>query len=91
MEIPKEELITILYQFNPWWRGEKIPDLPQWNRGAFQELMQWIENLSVQRAIMLSGPRQVGKTTVLLQAIQRLIAMHVPPANILYATFDHRF
>jgi predicted AAA+ superfamily ATPase len=89
MKIPKEELITILSQFNPWWRGEKIPDLPEWNRGAFQELMQWIENPPTQRAIMLSGPRQVGKTTILLQAIQRLIASGIPSANILYATFDH--
>lgn len=89
MKIPKDELIAILSQFNPWWRREKIPDLPQWQRGAFKELMEWIENPPVQRAIMLSGPRQVGKTTLLLQAIQRLIDSGVPPANILYATFDH--
>lgn len=89
MKIPKEELIVILSQFNPWWRKEKIPDLPSWQRGTFHELMQWIENPPAQRAIMLSGPRQVGKTTLLLQAIQRLVDSGVPPANILYVTFDH--
>lgn len=89
MKIPKEELVAILSPFNPWWRGERIPDVPQWHRGAFQELMQWIENPPAQRAIMLSGPRQVGKTTLLLQAIQKLIDSGVPPANILYVTFDH--
>lgn len=89
MKIPREELVAILSQFNPWWRGEKIPDLPDWQRGTFKELMEWIETPPVQRAIMLSGPRQVGKTTLLLQAIQRLISSGVPPANILYATFDH--
>lgn len=89
MKIPKEELIAILSQFNPWWRGEKIPDVPEWHRGAFKELMQWIEAPPAHRAIMLSGPRQVGKTTLLLQAIQRLIQSGVPPANIVYATFDH--
>lgn len=89
MKIPKEELIGILSQFNPWWRGEKIPDLPEWHRGAFQELIQWIENPPTHRAIMLSGPRQVGKTTLLLQAIHRLTCSGIPPANILYATFDH--
>lgn len=51
--------------------------------------MQWIEAPPAQRAIMLSGPRQVGKTTLLLQAIQKLINAGVPPANILYVTFDH--
>lgn len=89
MKIPKEELIAILSQFNPWWKGEKIPDIPEWHRGAFQELMQWIENPPAQRAVMLTGPRQVGKTTLLLQAIQKLIHSGVPSANILYATFDH--
>ena len=38
---------------------------------------------------MLSGARQVGKTTLILQAIQQLLQEGVPPANILYATFDH--
>lgn len=89
MKIPKEELIAILSQFNPWWRGEKIPDIPLWRRGIFKELMQWIEAPPAQRAIMLSGPRQVGKTTLLLQAIQKLIDSGIPPGNILYATFDH--
>ena len=42
-----------------------------------------------QRAILLSGARQVGKTTLILQAIQELLDSGVPPGNILYATFDH--
>lgn len=89
MKIPKEELISILSQFNPWWKREKIPDLPEWHRGAFNELMDWIKAPPAHRAILLSGPRQVGKTTLLLQAIQKLIDSGVPPGNILYATFDH--
>lgn len=89
MKIPKEELIGILSQFNPWWKKESIPDLPKWHRGAFRELTQWIEHPPTHRAIMLSGPRQVGKTTLILQYIQRLIDMGAAPSNILYATFDH--
>lgn len=89
MKIPKEDLIAILSQFNPWWKGEKIPDLPEWHRGAFNELMYWVETPPAHRAVLLSGPRQVGKTTLLLQSIQKLIDSGVPPANILYATFDH--
>lgn len=89
MRIPKEELIAILSQFNPWWKREKIPDVPQWRRAVFAQLMEWIENPPTHRAILLSGPRQVGKTTLLLQAIERLIDSGVPPGNIVYATFDH--
>ncbi len=89
MKIPQEELIAILAQFNPWWRGERIPDLPDWHRSLFKELIYWIETPPAHRALMISGPRQVGKTTLLLQAIQRLIHSGVSPANILYVTFDH--
>lgn len=89
MKIDLEELIPILIQFNPWWKDEKIPDLPLWHRGAFTELMEWIEAPPAKRAVLLSGSRQVGKTTLLLQAIQKLLDSGVPPGNILYATFDH--
>lgn len=89
MKIPKEELIAILAPFNPWWRKEAILDLPVWKRSAFHELIQWVTNPPAHRAILLSGPRQVGKTTLLLQTINELIKKGTPPANILYATFDH--
>ena len=89
MKIPKEELIAILSQFNPWWRKESIPDLPSWRRAAFNELLAWIREPPAPRAVLLSGPRQVGKTTLLLQAIDDLLKEGVTPANILYATFDH--
>jgi predicted AAA+ superfamily ATPase len=89
MKISREELIPILSQFNPWWRGEKIPDLPSWHRKSFKELFRWIESPPTPRAVLLSGPRQVGKTTLLLQSIQKLLDSGTPPSNILYATFDH--
>lgn len=38
---------------------------------------------------MLSGARQVGKTTLFLQAIDELLNRGVASNNILYATFDH--
>lgn len=89
MNILKEELIAILAPLNPWWRKEKIPDLPNWKRSAYHELQMWVSNPPAHRAVMLSGPRQVGKTTLLLQTIEQLIKNGVPPGNILYVTFDH--
>ena len=41
------------------------------------------------RAVLLSGARQIGKTTLLLQAADTLLRGGVPGANVLYATFDH--
>ena len=89
MNISKAELITVLAQFNPWWRGESISDLPKWRRAAFRELHEWLINPPAPRAVLLSGARQIGKTTLMLQAAEALLRANVPPANILYATFDH--
>lgn len=86
MKISKDELIAVLSQFNPWWKGESIADLPSWHRAAFRELFQWVH---APRAILLSGARQVGKTTLILQVIEKLLKEGVSPSNILYATFDH--
>ena len=89
MRVSKEELIAVLAQFNPWWRGEPIADLSGWRRAAWRELHQWVGNPPVHRAILVSGARQVGKTTLLLQQINALLEQGVSPANIIYATFDH--
>ena len=89
MRVSKEELVAVLAQFNPWWRGEAIADLPKWRRAAFRELHAWLAAPPAPRAVMLSGARQIGKTTLMLQAADALLRVGVPAANILYATFDH--
>lgn len=89
MLVSKDALVTVLGQFNPWWRGEPIADLPGWKRAAFRELFAWTTSPPAPRAVLLSGARQVGKTTLLMQAADRLLKQGVPAANILYATFDH--
>ena len=89
MKIPKEELTSVLAQFTPWWREEKIFDLPPWKRAVFTEIEQWVIDPPAHRAVMLSGPRQVGKTTLVLQMIETLLSQGVKPGKILYVTFDH--
>lgn len=89
MQVSKEELVAVLAQFNPWWRGDAIADLPNWRRAAFRELLGWMTKPPAPRAVLLSGARQIGKTTLLLQAAEAMLRAGVPAANILYATFDH--
>jgi predicted AAA+ superfamily ATPase len=83
------ELIAVLRQYNPWWSGARSPDLPTWRRAAFREISAWLHDPPAGRALLLSGARQVGKTTLFLQAIDTLLERGVPPESILYATFDH--
>ena len=91
MKVDKQELYALLNGLNPWWRHQRSPDLPQWRRAAFAEVRKWIIDPPDARAIILSGARQVGKTTLLLQLVDHLIESGVKPASILYATFDHPF
>jgi uncharacterized protein len=87
--VPKTELFAVLRQFNPWWRGGRFPDMPTWKRAAFREISAWAQSPPAGRALLLSGARQVGKTTLYLQAIDVLLDQGVAPTNILYVTFDH--
>jgi predicted AAA+ superfamily ATPase len=89
MKLTQEELFSTLSRFNPWWQKEDIPDLPTWHRAVFHEFLFWILTPPSHRAIMLSGTRQVGKTTLILQAIHALLKKGVSASNILYVTFDH--
>lgn len=85
----KTELLAVLGQYNPWWREGRVGELPKWRRAAFAKVQAWMTNPPANRALLLSGARQVGKTTLLLQTIEALIESGVPPGKILYATFDH--
>jgi len=89
LEFRKEEIIAVLRQINPWWSGEPINDLPSWHRPAFRDISDWVKLAVPSRSLVLTGPRQVGKTTLFRQVIQDLLQTGTPPENILYATFDH--
>lgn len=81
--------MSVLRQYNPWWSGVRVPDLPEWRRAAFREIDYWLRTPPAHRAVLVSGARQVGKTTLMLQAVEELISSGVAPQNILYVTFDH--
>ena len=89
MEIPKTELFAVLQEFNPWWSGQAIPDLPDWERTAAGQVREWAQSTQMTRSLLLTGARQVGKTTIFRQVIRGLVRNGFPPQNILYATFDH--
>ena len=89
MDLPKAELFSVLQEFNPWWSGQPMSDLPDWERSASRQLRAWIDDTQTKRSLLLTGARQVGKTTLFRQAIRKLVQEGYPPSNLLYATFDH--
>lgn len=89
MEVPKNELFAVLQEFNPWWSGQVVSDLPDWERSAIGPIREWMADMESKRALVLIGARQTGKTTLLRQAIRQLVGKGPPAGNVLYATFDH--
>ena len=89
MELPKNELYAVLQQFNPWWSGAPVADLPDWERDAGQLLWQWVGSTDSRRALLITGARQVGKTTLMRQTIRTLLQAGAAPGAVMYATLDH--
>lgn len=89
--VDDEQIIKILQQYNPWWRTSAAleEESKQQKRLAYFEALKMLEHRSIRRFVVLSGVRRVGKTTILYQIIEHLIATEIQPRNILYATFDN--
>lgn len=81
------ELPPILRDNNPWWRGEPIYDIPSMHRWAFRPILNALIQ-GMTPAVVLLGPRQVGKTTLLNQTIEALLGQGVAPRRIFRVQFD---
>jgi len=82
------EILNLLVGFNPWWTGKPFA-IPEFKRLAHEICVDYIQESSLRRAILLSGPRRVGKTTILLQIANSLIKVGYDPKSILYLSLDH--
>lgn len=80
-------LIERLSFHNPWWRTKNVSEafLPEFHRDIFSLLYSYLKTA---RAVLLKGPRRVGKTTLFYQLISTLIKEGVSPADICYLSFD---
>lgn len=63
----------ILQAYNLWWqdRGQAFSGLPEFRRDVFDELYADVRQLP--QMVSVTGPRRVGKSTLLQQCIQQLI------------------
>ena len=75
---------------NPWWTGAGIDrEYRAWPRRAyFKAFYDLVERRSPRRAVVLMGPRRVGKTVMINQAIQSLLDGGVAGTAILYVSLD---
>ena len=79
-----------LVVYNPWWktRSFSVPGVPDFKRDAFIQAMRHTE-ANHGLALLINGPRRVGKTTIINQVIRCLIDEKKIPVNrILFFSLD---
>lgn len=90
-EIPLADVQKRLAFDNPWWvaGGGIDAERRDWPRRAyFAPFMQLVEAVEVPRAVVLIGPRRVGKTVMLAHAVQALLDKDTAGSTILYVSLD---
>jgi uncharacterized protein len=89
--VPQEQVESKIKQENPWW-GERgcIPDV--YNGLRPRPFLGYLYPLAIshiRRAIILMGPRRVGKTVLIFHLIQELLEKDkVSPPHVAYFSID---
>lgn len=83
-------ILTRIRLENPWWDTQLIPSdfRPLKTRLYFDLFYNLTSNINIKRAIILMGPRRVGKTVMLYQFIQRMIETGTSARKICYLSID---
>jgi uncharacterized protein len=90
--ITGKDIVARLTLDNPWWKGKTaFPSFYQeWKpRPYIDQFYPLVTNRKVRRAVVLMGPRRVGKTVMIHHVIHKLIDEDINPKNIFYISVDH--
>ncbi len=84
--LPKK-LREELEDLNPWWAEKPASQAPPFRRWIFDKLHRLLIS-GITPAVVLRGPRRVGKTVLLRQLMENLLNNGVAGKRILYVPFD---
>ncbi len=89
--LPSEKIVERLHYENPWWVSKQIPQGygAMAKRLYFKLFYPHVTEKEVRRAVVLMGPRRVGKTIMLFHSIQQLIEDGVNPQQIFFVGIDN--
>lgn len=91
LEISQKDILARLEFDNPWWEPAnrvKVAFEVEPRRTYFERFYSSIKNPSVKRAIVLMGPRRVGKTVMVYHAIKQLLLDGIDPRSVLYVSLE---
>lgn len=89
--IPTEKIIERLQYENPWWITQEIPTVykEMSKRLYFELFYPFVKEKEIRRAVVLMGPRCVGKTVMMFHTIDQLIAEKTNPQRIFFVPIDN--
>jgi hypothetical protein len=89
--IPTEKIIERLRYENPWWITKEIPKAYSLmsKRLYFDLFYPFVIERSIKRALVLMGPRRVGKTVMLFHCIDNLLKEGVNPHKVFFIGIDN--
>lgn len=90
-KVPVPQILERIRFENPWWQTGQVDDYFQKmpHRGYFNAFFKVASLLSLKRAIVLMGPRRVGKTVLLYHCVQQLLKNGHSPQKILFLTVEN--
>ncbi len=89
--IPSEKIIERLKYENPWWISGNIPNIysKMSHRLYFDLFYPFVTDMNIRRAVVLMGPRRVGKTVMMYHTIGKLIEEGVSPQKVFFVGIDN--
>lgn len=91
LEIAKKDILSRLQFDNPWWEnhGEgKVAFEETPRRKYFDLFYRTVTDAGVRRAVVLMGPRRVGKTVMVYHCIRELLNKGIDASRILYISLE---
>lgn len=91
LEIAKSDIVARLQFDNPWWdQGStgKVAFESTPRRKYFDSFFGTVTDLTVRRAVVLMGPRRVGKTVMIYHSIRSLLTAGIDAHRILYLSLE---
>jgi predicted AAA+ superfamily ATPase len=91
LEISAKEILSRLEFDNPWWSdavAQHVEFSEKPRRKYFSLFLNQVTDRSIRRAVVLMGPRRVGKTVMVYHAISSLLQEGFDGKHILYLSLE---
>lgn len=86
-----EQILDRIRFENPWWTNGSIEEdyRRMHTRPYFELFKPLVVEKEIRRAVVLMGPRRVGKTVMLFHTVQHLIDFGINPQKIIFITIEN--